>query len=103
MVTVSSLGGHLEPNGARHDTLGIIELPQRIVGTGRVGSAATHLFMGVSRPDCFCTPKMRFQTHPHSRCRARPQACGSRWASSKTHAMKSANFGRTGLPLGRTR
>ena len=44
-MLVSSPGGHLESGDALHDIVRFIAAPVRMIGTGWVGSAATHLFL----------------------------------------------------------
>ena len=48
-MIVSSPGGHLESGDAIHDVVRFISSPVTMVGTGWVGSAATHLFLGAAR------------------------------------------------------
>jgi ATP-dependent Clp protease protease subunit len=50
---VSSPGGHLESGDA-------------IVGSGWVGSAATHIYLSVPKARRFCTPNTRFLIHQPS-------------------------------------
>ena len=65
-VLVSSPGGHVESGDAIHDVVGFIEAPVRMIGTGWVGSAATHLYLGVPRERRFCLPYTRFLIHQPS-------------------------------------
>jgi ATP-dependent Clp protease protease subunit len=46
-MLVSSPGGHLESGDTMHDVVKFITAPVRMIGTGWVGSAATHLFLAV--------------------------------------------------------
>jgi ATP-dependent Clp protease protease subunit len=48
-VIVSSPGGHLESGDTIHDLIRFIRAPVRMIGSGWVGSAATHLPGGASR------------------------------------------------------
>src|SRR5688500_17935217 len=65
-MLVSSPGGHLESGDAVHDILRFISAPVNVIGTGWVGSAATHLYLGVPRERRFCTPNTRFLIHQPS-------------------------------------
>lgn len=63
---VSSPGGHLESGDAIHDIIRFITAPVRMIGTGWVGSAATHLYLAVPRERRFCLPNTRFLIHQPS-------------------------------------
>jgi len=65
-VIVSSPGGHLESGDAIHDVLRFISAPVNMIGTGWVGSAATHLFLAVPKERRFCLPQTRFLIHQPS-------------------------------------
>ncbi len=65
-VLVSSPGGHLESGDAIHDLIRFIAAPVNMIGTGWVGSAATHLYLSVPRERRFCTPNTRFLIHQPS-------------------------------------
>lgn len=65
-VIVSSPGGHLESGDAIHDVLRFISAPVNMIGTGWVGSAATHLYLGVPLKRRFCLPQTRFLIHQPS-------------------------------------
>lgn len=65
-MVVSSPGGHLESGDAIHDVVGFIASPVSMVGTGWVGSAATHLYLGAPRERRFCLPQTRFLIHQPS-------------------------------------
>ncbi len=60
---VSSPGGHLESGDAIHDIIRFITAPVRMIGTGWVGSAATHMYLAVPRERRFCLPNTRFLIH----------------------------------------
>ncbi len=63
---VSSPGGHLETGDAIHDIVRFITAPVRMIGTGWVGSAATHLYLSVPRERRYCLPNTRFLIHQPS-------------------------------------
>lgn len=65
-MLVSSPGGHLESGDAIHDILRFISAPVNVIGTGWVGSAATHMYLGVPRERRYCTPNTRFLIHQPS-------------------------------------
>lgn len=65
-MIVCSPGGHLESGDAIHDMIRFIGAPVNMIGTGWVGSAATHLYLGVPRERRFCTPNTRFLIHQPS-------------------------------------
>jgi len=65
-MLVSSPGGHLESGDAIHDIIRFISAPVNMIGTGWVGSAATHLYLSVPRERRFCTPNTRFLIHQPS-------------------------------------
>ena len=65
-MLVSSPGGHLESGDAVHDIIRFIAAPVNMIGTGWVGSAATHLYLSVPRERRYCTPNTRFLIHQPS-------------------------------------
>ncbi|MDO9438865.1 ATP-dependent Clp protease proteolytic subunit [Hydrogenophaga sp.] len=65
-VLVSSPGGHLESGDAIHDIVRFIAAPVNMIGSGWVGSAATHLFLAVPRERRYCLPNTRFLIHQPS-------------------------------------
>ena len=65
-LLVSSPGGHLESGDAIHDIVRFITAPVNMIGTGWVGSAATHLYLAVPRERRYCLPNTRFLIHQPS-------------------------------------
>ena len=65
-VLVSSPGGHIESGDAIHDVIRFIDAPVNMIGTGWVGSAATHLYLAVPRERRYCLPFTRFLIHQPS-------------------------------------
>jgi len=65
-ILVSSPGGHLESGDAIHDVVRFIAAPVNMIGTGWVGSAATHLFLAAPRERRVCLPNTRFLIHQPS-------------------------------------
>ena len=63
---VSSPGGHLESGDAVHDVIRFISAPVRMIGTGWVGSAATHIYLAVPKERRLCLPQTRFLIHQPS-------------------------------------
>ena len=65
-VIVSSPGGHLESGDTVHDLVRFIRAPVRMIGSGWVGSAATHVYLAAPRERRFCLPNTRFLIHQPS-------------------------------------
>src|SRR5258708_39010505 len=65
-MIVSSPGGHLESGDTIHDLVRFVRAPVRMIGTGWVGSAATHVYLAAPRERRFCLPNTRFLTHQPS-------------------------------------
>jgi ATP-dependent Clp protease protease subunit len=65
-VLVSSPGGHLESGDAIHDIVRFVDVPVYMIGTGWVGSAATHVYLSVPPMRRVCLPQTRFLIHPPS-------------------------------------
>jgi len=65
-VFVSSPGGHVESGDVIHDVVRFINSPVRMIGTGWVGSAAAHLFLGAKTENRVCLPNTRFLIHQPS-------------------------------------
>ncbi|HYF43802.1 MAG TPA: ATP-dependent Clp protease proteolytic subunit [Ramlibacter sp.] len=65
-MLVSSPGGHLESGDAIHDIIRFINAPVNMIGTGWVGSAATHLYLAVPKERRVCLPNTRFLIHQPS-------------------------------------
>jgi len=65
-MIISSPGGHLESGDAIHDVARFVSSPVNMVGTGWVGSAATHLYLGAPRERRFCLTQTRFLIHQPS-------------------------------------
>ncbi|MCZ4316554.1 ATP-dependent Clp protease proteolytic subunit [Comamonadaceae bacterium G21597-S1] len=65
-MLVSSPGGHLESGDAIHDIVRFIAAPVNMIGTGWVGSAATHLYLSAPRERRYCLPNTRFLIHQPS-------------------------------------
>jgi ATP-dependent Clp protease protease subunit len=63
---IHSEGGHVEAGDSIHDMIRFVKSPVRIVGTGWVASAGTHIFLSVPKEQRFCLPNTRFMIHqPH--------------------------------------
>ena len=65
-MIVSSPGGHLESGDTIHDLIKFIRAPVRMIGSGWVGSAATHVYLAAPRERRFCLPNTRFLIHQPS-------------------------------------
>lgn len=65
-MLVSSPGGHVESGDAIHDIVQFIHAPVTMIGTGWVGSAATHVYLSVPLERRLCLPNTRFLIHQPS-------------------------------------
>jgi ATP-dependent Clp protease protease subunit len=65
-MIVSSPGGHLESGETIHDLVKFIDVPVNMIGTGWVGSAATHVYLAVPKERRVCLPHTRFLIHQPS-------------------------------------
>ena len=65
-VIVSSPGGHLESGDTIHDLIRFIRAPVRMIGSGWVGSAATHVYLAAPRERRYSLPNTRFLIHQPS-------------------------------------
>jgi len=65
-MLVSRPGGHRESGDTIHDLVRFISAPVNMIGTGWVGSAATHLYLAAPRERRFCLPNTRFLIHQPS-------------------------------------
>lgn len=65
-MMVSSPGGHLESGDTIHDIVRYVRAPVNMIGTGWVGSAATHVFLAVPKERRLCLPQTRFLIHQPS-------------------------------------
>lgn len=60
---IGSPGGHVESGDTIFDMIRFIKPEVRVVGTGWVGSIATHIYLAVDRSRRFCLPNTRFLIH----------------------------------------
>ena len=60
---IGSPGGHVESGDTIFDMIGYVEPTVRVVGTGWVGSIATHIYLAPEREHRFCLPNTRFLIH----------------------------------------
>ncbi len=65
-MLVSSPGGHVESGDTIHDIVRYINAPVTMIGTGWVGSAATHVYLSVPNERRVCLPNTRFLIHQPS-------------------------------------
>jgi len=65
-IFIHSEGGHVESGDTIHDMIKFVKPRVRMVGTGWVASAGTHIYLSVPKKDRYCTPNTRFMIHqPH--------------------------------------
>lgn len=60
---IGSPGGHVESGDTIFDMIRFVRPTVRIVGTGWVGSAATHIYLAAERENRFALPNTRFLIH----------------------------------------
>jgi ATP-dependent Clp protease protease subunit len=60
---IGSPGGHVESGDTIFDMIRFIKPTVRVVGTGWVGSIATHIYLAPPREHRFCLPNTRFLIH----------------------------------------
>ena len=60
---IGSPGGHVESGDTIFDMMGYVKPTVRVVGTGWVGSIATHIYLAPEREHRFCLPNTRFLIH----------------------------------------
>ena len=63
---VGSPGGHVESGDTIYDMIQFIKPVVRIVGTGLVGSIATHIYLAAEKENRFALPNTRFLIHQPS-------------------------------------
>ena len=62
-LLICSPGGHVEAGDAIHDLVRFVAAPVFMLGTGWVGSAATHIFLAAPKERRLCLPNTRFLIH----------------------------------------
>ena len=60
---IGSPGGHVESGDTIFDMIGYVRPTVRVVGTGWVGSIATHIYLAPEREHRYCLPNTRFLIH----------------------------------------
>ena len=60
---ISSPGGHVESGDVIYDMIRYIKPVVRTVGTGWVGSIATHIYLAPEKENRYCLPNTRFLIH----------------------------------------
>lgn len=60
---INSQGGHVEAGDSIHDIIQFIAPRVRVIGTGWVASAGTHIFLAADKDDRYCLPNTRFLIH----------------------------------------
>jgi ATP-dependent Clp protease protease subunit len=63
VLYIGSPGGHVESGDTIFDMIRYIKPKVKTVGTGWVGSIATHIYLAPDREDRFCLPNTRFLIH----------------------------------------
>jgi ATP-dependent Clp protease protease subunit len=62
-IFLHSEGGHVEAGDTIHDMIKFVKPRVRIVGTGWVASAGTHIYLAAAKADRYCLPNTRFMIH----------------------------------------
>ena len=62
-IYLHSPGGHVESGDTIHDLIRFVKPRVRMIGTGWVASAGTHIYLAAEREDRFCLPNTRFMIH----------------------------------------
>ena len=62
-VVLHSPGGHVESGDTIHDMIKALRPRIRMIGTGWVASAGTHIYLGADKANRFCLPNTRFMVH----------------------------------------
>ncbi len=62
-IFIGSPGGHVESGDTIFDMIRYIKPTVRIVGTGWVGSIATHIYLATAKDNRYCLPNTRFLIH----------------------------------------
>ncbi len=62
-VFIHSEGGHVEAGDTIHDMIRFVKPKVRMVGTGWVASAGTHIYLAAPKKDRYCLPNTRFMIH----------------------------------------
>jgi len=65
-IFINSQGGHVEAGDTIHDIVQFIAPKVRMIGTGWVASAGTHIFLAADKADRYCLPNTRFLIHQPS-------------------------------------
>ena len=60
---IGSPGGHVESGDTIYDMINYIRPTVRAIGTGWVGSIATHIYLAPEKEHRFCLPNTRFLIH----------------------------------------
>lgn len=60
---INSQGGHVEAGDSIHDIIQYLSARVKVIGTGWVASAGTHIFLAADKQDRFCLPNTRFLIH----------------------------------------
>jgi len=62
-IFIHSEGGHVEAGDSIHDIVRFVKPKVRMIGTGWVASAGTHIYLAAAKKDRYCLPNTRFMIH----------------------------------------
>ncbi|MCF6765021.1 ATP-dependent Clp protease proteolytic subunit [Thiotrichales bacterium 19S3-7] len=60
---INSQGGHVEAGDTIHDMIRFIKPTVKVIGTGWVASAGTHIYLAADKENRYCLPNTRFLIH----------------------------------------
>lgn len=63
---INSQGGHVEAGDSIHDVIQYVNATVKVIGTGYVASAGTHIFLAADPDNRYCLPNTRFLIHQPS-------------------------------------
>jgi len=63
---VNSQGGHVEAGDTIHDMIQYVKPTVKMIGTGFVASAGTHIYLAAEKEHRYCLPNTRFMIHQPS-------------------------------------
>jgi ATP-dependent Clp protease protease subunit len=60
---INSQGGHVEAGDTIHDLIKFVKPTVKVIGTGWVASAGTHIYLAAKKENRYCLPNTRFLIH----------------------------------------
>ena len=101
---IGSPGGHVESGDTIFDLIRYIKPEVRIIGTGWVGSIATHIYLAADKANRFALPNTRFLIHqPSGGFGGDEEDESTRREKNERRERRVRAGGRVALPGGRRR